>query len=141
MILIRTRVAPSTIHGTGLFAVGAVAKGTPIWRFEPGFDCDIAPAQFVALPLLAREHLRCFAYVSKEDGHLIRSGDHTCFMNHSPACNTGALPSAQPPVTTVALRDIADGEELTCDYHAFDADSAWKLGQVPHDAPLGTRAL
>lgn len=42
-----------------------------------------------------------------------------------------------PPVTTVALRDIAAGEEITCDYRAYDADTAWKLGLVPPDAPLG----
>lgn len=138
MMLIHTQVAPSQIHGLGLFTVGPIAKGTPVWRFEPGFDHAISPEQFAALPPLAREHLRSYAYVSQADGHLIRSGDHTCFMNHSPDCNTGAPASATPPVTTVALRDLAAGEELTCDYAAFDADVAWKLGQVPSTAPLGT---
>jgi SET domain-containing protein len=31
-------------------------------------------------------------------------------------------------VVTVALRDLAAGEELTCDYHAFDAEAPAKLG-------------
>ncbi len=43
MMLIRTRVAPSTIHGMGLFTVEPAVKGTPIWRFEPGFDHDFSP--------------------------------------------------------------------------------------------------
>jgi len=29
----------------------------------------------------------------------------------------------------VAVRDIAKGEEITCDYHDFDAESALKLGE------------
>ena len=45
---------------------------------------------------------------------------------------------AHVPVVTVALRDIAPGEEITCNYYAYDADADWKLGHVPYDAPLGT---
>lgn len=138
MMLIRTRVAPSTIHGMGLFTVEPVAQGTPIWRFEPGFDHDFSPEQFAALPPLAREHTRWFSFVSKTDGHLIRSGDHACFINHSPKPNSGATPDAVSPITTVALRDLAAGEEITCDYFAFDAEASPKLGLVPRDATLGT---
>ena len=140
MILIRTRVAPSSIHGMGLFTVEPVAKGTPIWRFEPGFDHDFSPEQFASLPMLAREHTRWFCFVSKVDGHVILSGDHACFINHSPTNNTGAPLNPQPPVTTVALRDLAAGEEITCDYWSYDADTSWKLCLVPRDAPLGARA-
>jgi len=31
----------------------------------------------------------------------------------------------------VALRDIAAGEEITCNYFEFDADAPGKLGLVP----------
>ena len=137
MMLIRTRVAPSAIHGMGLFATEAVPKGTPIWRFLAGFDHVFPPADFRVLPPLARQHTRWFCFVSKVDGHVILSGDHACFINHSPDPNTGAPHDALPPVTTVALRDIAAGEEITCNYHAYDADTPWKLGLVPPDAPLG----
>ncbi|MEW6306396.1 MAG: SET domain-containing protein [Verrucomicrobiota bacterium] len=127
MLLIRTRVAPSTIHGMGLFAIEAIPRGTPVWRFQPGFDREFAPEEFAALPRPAQEHLRWFAFVVTE-GYFILSGDHACFMNHSATPNTGAPPKAVEPVTTIALRDIAAGEELTCDYFAFDADAKRKLG-------------
>ncbi len=78
-----------------------------------------------------------FCFVRHGDLHVILSGDHACFINHDEAPNTGALPDAVPPVTPVALRDIAAGEEITCNYWAYDADTAWKLGQVPRDAGLG----
>jgi SET domain-containing protein len=128
MMLVRTRVAPSSIHGMGLFAVDALPKGTPVWRFEPGFDQEFSPGQFAALPPKAQAHLRWFAYVNKTTGGWVLSGDHTCFMNHSPAPNTGSLPGATEPVTTVTLRDVAAGEELTCDYWEFDAEAGAKLG-------------
>jgi SET domain-containing protein len=140
MMLIRTRVGPSAIHGMGLFAIDPLPRGTPIWRFQPGFDHDFAPAEFTALPDPARAHTRWFCFVSRVDGHVILSGDHACFINHDSRPNTGAPPDAPAPVTTVALRDIAAGEEITCDYWSYDADTAWKLGLVPSDAPLGAPA-
>jgi SET domain-containing protein len=140
MMLIETRVQPSTIHGLGLFAVKFISRGTPVWRFQPGFDHDFSPAQFAALPPLARQHARWFCFVSKTSGHVILSGDHACFINHSLNPNTGAPPSAASPVVTAALRDIAAGEEITCNYFDYDADTPWKLGLVPADAPLGAAA-
>jgi SET domain-containing protein len=141
MMLVKTRAAPSRIHGMGLFAVEPIPRGTAIWRFQPGFDHNFSPEQFAALPVPAREHTRWFCFVSKQDGHVILSGDHACFINHSPAPNTGAPPETTSPVTTVALRDIAANEELTCNYHDYDADTPWKLGLVPRDAPLGAQPL
>ena len=67
------------------------------------------------------------------------SGDHACFINHSDTPNTGAAVNPALPVTTVALRDIQAGEEITCNYWAYDADTPWKLGLVPREAPLGAR--
>lgn len=127
MMLIKTRLEPSPIHGMGLYAVEPVPRGTPIWRFQPGFDREFTPAQFAALPAEAQRHVRWFAFVDPENGNWILSGDHACFMNHAGNPNTGAPPEAQPPITTIALRDIAAGEELTCDYFAFDAEAGSKL--------------
>ncbi len=127
MMLVRTRVAPSDIHGMGLFAVEFIPRGTPIWRFEPGFDREFTPEQFSGLPSEAQAHLRWFAYMDRESGAWVLSGDYACFMNHSLDPNTGAPVGATPPIVTVARRDIAAGEELTCDYLAFDAKGKAKL--------------
>ena len=128
MLLIPARVQPSAIHGLGVFAAAFVPRGTPIWRFEPGFDRAFTPAQFAALPELAQAHLRQHAYPDLPAGNWILSGDLTIFMNHASPPNTGAPPDAPLPLTTVALRDIAAGEELTCDYYAFDGAAVAKLG-------------
>ena len=133
MMLVRTRVAPSAIHGLGLFAVEFVPRGTSIWRFEPGFDREFAPVQFAALPAEAQAHLRWFAYADRESGAWVLSGDHACFMNHSADPNTGARADATPPIVTVARRDIGAGEELTCNYWDFDGEAGKKLGQATGD--------
>jgi SET domain-containing protein len=139
-MLVRTQVRPSPVHGLGLFAAEAIPRGMPVWRFEPGFDHDFSPGAFLALPPGARAHTRWFCFVSRENGHVILSGDHACFINHSTKPNTGASSEAKPPITTVALRDVAAGEEITCDYFSYDADASWKLGRVPFDAPIGANA-
>jgi hypothetical protein len=139
MLLIPTHVGPSRIHGNGLFALHPIEKGTPVWRFLPGFDHDFSPADWSRLPEPARSHTRHFCFVRFGDLHVILSGDHACFINHSDTPNTGAPPDAPSPVTTVALRSIAAGEEITCNYWSYDADTPWKLGRVPPEAPLGTQ--
>lgn len=105
-----------------------VTRGTAIWRFVAGFDQTFTPAALAALPLPAQQHVHWFAYLDRASRQWVLSGDHACFMNHSRSPNTGALPEAGEPTTTVALRDIAAGEELTCDYFAFDAEADKKLG-------------
>ena len=137
MLLIRTKVGPSRIHGSGLFAVDPIIRGAPIWRFQRGFDQVFLAHEFGSLPLPARDHTRWYCFVSGETGDVILSGDHACFLNHSSTPNTGAYPGATGPIATVALRDIEAGEELTCNYWAYDADTPWKLGLVPPDSRLG----
>lgn len=127
VLLIQTRVQPSAIHGLGLFAVEFVPRGAAVWRFQPGFDQAFDADSFPGLPENVRRHLHWFAYFDAATRNWILSGDHACFMNHSQTPNTGAGPDATPPVTTVALRDIRAGEELTCDYFAFDAEATAKL--------------
>ena len=132
MMRVKCRVGPSPIHGMGLFAVSPLARGTPIWHFESGFDHALTRETVAALPGLAREHVHHFAWVRPDDGHWILSGDHACFMNHSENPNTGLSSDEGVSVPTVALRDIAAGEELTCNYFSFDADAPRKL------SPLGS---
>lgn len=131
MLLISTRVASSRIHGLGLFTLEPVPAGTPVWRFEPGFDHTFSPAAVAALPEPARGHVRWFGFVRPADGFWVLSGDHACFMNHASPPNTGLPPDGIQTAVTVALRDLAAGEELTCDYYAFDGEAARKLGQAP----------
>lgn len=130
MLLIRTRVAPSPIHGLGLFTVEAVPAGTPVWRLVPGFDRLWSAAELATLPPPAREFVERYGYRRRDDGCWVLSGDLACFMNHATPPNTGTPPDQPGALMTVARWDLEPGEELTCDYFAFDAEAARKLGQT-----------
>lgn len=128
MILVPVRVGPSQIEGTGLFALETLPAGTPFYRFEPGFDRAFTPADVSRLPEPAQRHLRHYAWQRHLDHAWVLSGDLACFMNHSGSPNTGIPPGADDSDTTVTLRTVTAGEELTCDYFAFDLAARDKLG-------------
>lgn len=130
MLLIPARVVASAIEGNGLFTLAPISAGTPVWRFQPAFDHAFSPAAMAALPWAARDHLKRYAWIRHEDGHAVLSGDHACFMNHADSPNTGVPSGTDESEVTVALRNIAAGEELTCDYRAFDAAAEEKLSAV-----------
>lgn len=117
MLLIKTYVAPSLIHGIGVFSAEPVAKDTCVWRYLEGFD-PVYPAQMlVNAPELARLYLKRHAYPHHRDPSLIMlDGDDCRYMNHSAAPNID-FPRGQ--TTGHALRDIAQDEELTCNYEEF----------------------
>ena len=115
MFVIKTRVGPSQIHGTGVFACENVAIGEPVWRFRPPFDQILSEQDIADLPKAAREYLQIYAYTSSDlGGQLVLSGDHARFLNHSDDPNTEAR-----PFLSIARRWIASGDEITCDYGAF----------------------
>ncbi|MSP81917.1 MAG: SET domain-containing protein-lysine N-methyltransferase [Alphaproteobacteria bacterium] len=118
MMLVRTHVSRSSIHGCGLFAAERIAKGTVVWRFEPLFDIVIPLHHVDTLPEAAKAFLKIYAYPSPlVGGNLMLDADNGKFMNHSPEPNT-----ENSSWVSIATRDIADGEELTCDYGEFYED-------------------
>jgi len=118
MLLIRTYLAPSHIHGIGVFAAESAARGTALWRYEPAVDRLIPHAVAARLPAAAQDFIRTYTYEAPEfgAGHLL-NGDNARFLNHSRQPNT----DNSGPVT-LAVHDIAAGEELTCDYSVCCAD-------------------
>lgn len=118
MFRVPTYLGPSPLHGTGVFAGADLTAGTVIWEFTPGIDWRISEAAFVRFPEPYRSWLRPYCYV-EADGLLVLCGDNARYMNHSfdPNCDDSGT-------YTVALRDVAAGEELTCDYRSFDLESA-----------------
>ena len=114
MLLVKTYLAASAVHGIGLFAAEPIAQGTTIWRFDPRIDRRFTAEERVALPEPARSFIARHAYPEEvgSDVYLV-DGDHARFMNHSDTPNTDCV------VDTVATRDITAGEELLCDYRQF----------------------
>ncbi|MCY1021665.1 SET domain-containing protein [Pyxidicoccus sp. MSG2] len=111
MLRVKTYIAQSGIHGVGLFAGAPIAGGTVIWGFDPPVDQRFTPDDVKQMPPMMKTFLSRYAYSDR--GTLVLCGDHARFMNHSPQPNCGNDPTRQ---YTLALRDIAQGEELTDNY-------------------------
>ncbi len=120
MLLVRTRLAPSAIHGLGVFAAGPIARGTEVWRFTPGFDLDLDPKALEALPAQVREWLLVYGYLDPRLRRFILCCDDARFINHSAAPNLRPDFAREPHGVDLALRDVAPGEELTVDYALVD---------------------
>jgi hypothetical protein len=128
MLVVPTYLAPSPLHGLGVFATAPVARGTVVSRYLPPFDVQFPPALLTVLSEVERTYLRHYAYLSRFSGVYVLPGDHDRFMNHSDRPNVGMHPDGT--TENVALREVAAGEELTCDYRTFDAAWREKLGEA-----------
>ncbi len=119
MILIKTVLRPSVIHGIGVFAEAMLPKGSKIWQFMAPYDAIVSAEEIRALPDPIRETVFNYAFKSPIFNYYIYSGDNSRFMNHTtdPNCYDDFEKNA-----IFTLRDIAAGEELTCDYRAYQED-------------------
>lgn len=133
MLLVPTFIGPSTVTGAGigLFAAEPIPADTPVWRYDPLVDHLISVS--VAVERAKRDPMfralvpRC-AYIGHSDhGLYIWHGDDGRFFNHCNLPNCAVLADE----STVALRYIAAGEELFCNYNAFavsDPIACWDVG-------------
>jgi hypothetical protein len=114
MLLVKTYLAKSRIHGLGVFAGEFIRRETKVWRFVEGFDRAWTPRQFARLPKPARDFIRHHGY--RVDGEILLTVDHDHHMNHSDDANT-----VWRNGYVVARRNIAKDTEITNDYRDFDA--------------------
>lgn len=130
MLLIRTVVRPSPIHGLGLFADQFVAAGEPIWRLDPRLDRIIPETELEALPPQVVEFLDVYAEYFPELGVLVLSGDNDRYTNHSDLPNTLVVLPNGPEAEVRAARDILPGEEITCDYGVIRTRAHGRWGEA-----------
>jgi uncharacterized protein len=126
MLLVKTKIETSKIHGIGLFADEFIPKGTLVQKFAPGFDLIILESELQKLSEPARLQFLKYAYKNKR-GEYILCFDDTRFLNHSD--NPNLISNDPGDEIDVAARDIQRGEELTVNYREFDADVEYKMSQ------------
>jgi uncharacterized protein len=110
-------VGPSPIHGRGLFAAEAIARGEVVCVkgghvFDRGRLEELAPRLGPAEIQIAEDLFIGPVEEAEREGSMI-------FSNHSCEPNIGV----RGEITFVALRDIGAGEELTHDWATTDDDS------------------
>lgn len=123
MMTVKSYIAPSGIQGNGLYAAEPIKKGQVIWKFVPPFDSEITLEEVKKLPQIAQDYIERYGYDHHDKpGVLILDGDSGRYMNHSFTPNT----DFKVPELGVALVDIAEGEELTCNYSDFKSETEFK---------------
>jgi SET domain-containing protein len=128
MLLVKTRLGPSSIEGIGLFADQFIPKGTIVWSYLPDFDIRMTPDKVEHLTPVARETFLRYSYLSTRTGLYVLCFDNGRFVNHGECPNLlDASSMDSEEGLDIALRDIAEGEELICNYSDFDAETVRKL--------------
>ncbi|MCI5122092.1 MAG: SET domain-containing protein-lysine N-methyltransferase [Candidatus Electrothrix sp. AUS4] len=116
MLLVKTYLDTSPIHGVGVFAGEFIPKGTLVWRFDPLIDIVLTAEQVAGMPEAAKEFTLSHAvpYPFGADNYCLTL-DNAQYMNHSPEYNL--QPDSEGDR---ALMDIPEGTELTVDYFLED---------------------
>jgi len=112
--------------GFGVFATRPIRRGTVVWVRDP-LDRELRPHELDRLPpeLLERASKYCYR---NSRGHHILCWDHTRYVNHSfdPNCIT------TPYQLEVAVRDIAESEQLTNDYGTLNITEPFEAFDEGH---------
>lgn len=122
MLLIKTKISLSKIHGIGLFADQFIQKGTPLWEFTPGFDLKVDKNKLSDIPKASKKHFLKYAYLNLSTNKYVLCVDDARFWNHSEKPNCLTVDSDGEEGVDIAARDIQQGEELTINYKEFDGD-------------------
>lgn len=114
MMRFKTYLAPSPIHGIGVFAAEPIPSGSIVFEEDDLFTLQIPAERVPTLPPMQQEFIRMYAYLEGATYKL--SVDNDRFTNHSDEPNT-ETPFGVPYL--YALRDIQVGEEITARYSDF----------------------
>ena len=136
MLLVRTSVRQSPIHGLGVFAEEDIPEGAILWRFEPFLDKVIAEEELGQMPDHLVDFIEIYSEYFPELGVLVLSGDNDRFTNHSDDPNTEVVLPNGPEAHVRARRAIGAGEEITCDYNVIRC----RAHQIMHPASAASIA-
>ncbi|HUH96014.1 MAG TPA: SET domain-containing protein [Anaerolineales bacterium] len=129
MFVIRTSLQHSAIHGIGVFADEPIQKGQLVWQFDPRVDILIPLEEKPSFPPAMQDYLSMLTYIEEASGRkmMVLCADNAKHVNHSDDPNLLDTPDGSQEI---AAREIAAGEELTCNYFSCDLEAARKLGQT-----------
>jgi SET domain-containing protein len=116
--MVNTKLKNSKIAGIGLFADQLISKGDVVWKFEPSLDALFDEDQIAFFSESSRKQFYNYAFLDNKYNKWMLCGDDGRFFNHSeePNCDDSN------PDTTIAMKNILPGEELTVNYKTFYGD-------------------
>jgi SET domain-containing protein len=116
MFLKPTYVTTSPISGVGLYTKDKIKAGELVARWEPMFDKTFDDETYAQLPEVTQHYIHKHGTKS-EDGLWKLGMDGDQYINHSDQPNLIRRDDG-----LFADREIAPGEELTCDYRPYRND-------------------
>lgn len=136
MLMVSTYLAPSTIEGLGVFAGEFIERGRLMWSLSPLFDIFIRESEIEGLPQHVQNFIDRYSWTHLEmPGFVMLESDYGKFMNHSLTPNTDFRVFDKG----YALTNIAQGEEITCNYHECDPTFAGFFPSPKASAPHNVR--
>lgn len=135
MLIVETYLAPSRVHGIGLFAANDIPARSVVWKFQAFIDSVLSPQHFLRLcrevDTFTLQHMMNSTY--KRNNQYFYLTDNARFINHSPEeCNIAFVDD----YTEVTLRDIRRGEELLEDYSLSYDESDFFFTELCDPDPL-----
>jgi hypothetical protein len=117
MMMVRTELRVSAIHGIGVFLAEPVRRGQLIWRFDSRIDRIFSDSELSAMPGMMQDFLRTYSTLHGDLRLWVLCGDNGRHFNHSDKPNTRSLGIAFGD--DVAAEDLLAGTELTSDYRTI----------------------
>lgn len=115
MMMVRCSLAPSAT-GLGVFTQGPIRKGALIRLYDSRFDISYFRDDLDHVPTHFRDFLERYSHQHPTDpDRIVLDCDEGRFMAHSDHPNVDLT----NPARGIAARDIAAGEELSCDHTQF----------------------
>jgi SET domain-containing protein len=123
MLLVKTAVKPSRIHGRGLFANQNIRKGQAVWIYDSSIDKKFPKKKLAKLPARMQKFVKYWSYLNDRDEYVL-CGDGARYINHSDRPNTLDVKTFLDMVlgregVTIASKEIKRGEEITSKYLYF----------------------
>lgn len=118
MLLVKTYLDKSKIHGIGLYAGQFIPKGKAIYRRSNDLDINLSRKQFSKLDHYSRKQIQHYGHLSKNNKwHL--AFDDIRFCNHSKNSNI-TIDKNNIKYQLIAKRNINKDEEITQNYREFE---------------------
>ena len=117
MLMVKTELRASSIHGIGVFLAEPVRAGQLIWRFDSRIDRVFSDAELEEMPEILQDFLRTYSTLDAGQRLWVLCGDNGRHFNHSDDPNTRSLGIAFGD--DVAAFELPAGTELTSDYRTI----------------------
>lgn len=116
MLIVKTIVEESKLHGKGLFADENIKRGRIVWKYNHLIDRKISQKKLLHLPAIVQRFIKYYSYVNNKN-EFVLCGDDARYINNSDNPNTQDKVSFSDKLfgregICTALRNIKKGEEI-----------------------------